>query len=94
MAAAEAWAKGRGARVVAMGVTNQRETTVAWDRKTGNALCSAVVWLDTRTKPLVESLSSDKDTVARIRELCGLPIATYFSALKVCVFLLLLFIRF
>lgn len=83
LGAAEAWATARGARVVGLGVTNQRETTVAWDRKTGAALCNAVVWLDTRTKQLVEDLTRDRAAdVARVRAACGLPVATYFSALK------------
>src|SRR5689334_18632857 len=43
-------AAGGGARVVAVGIANQRETTVVWDRQTGRPLCNAIVWQDTRTK--------------------------------------------
>src|SRR5215212_7759789 len=49
---------GRG-DVAAVGVTNQRETTVFWDRTTGQPLCNAIVWQDTRTKDLCDELSAD-----------------------------------
>ncbi|KAJ3230642.1 hypothetical protein HDU81_004331 [Chytriomyces hyalinus] len=72
------------ATVAAVGITNQRETTVVWDKKTGLPLADAVVWLDNRTRETVAKLvgktpSNNKDHFQRI---CGLPIATYFSAVK------------
>ena len=65
----------------AVGITNQRETTVIWDRKNGAPLYNALVWQDTRVDPLVHRFSADggKD---RFRALTGLPLASYFSGLK------------
>lgn len=71
-----------GARdLVAVGITNQRETTLIWDRRTGEPLHNAVVWQDTRVDPLVAYFSAQggKD---RFREATGLPLASYFSGLK------------
>lgn len=71
-----------------VGITNQRETTVAWDSKTGQPLCPAIVWSDGRTAKTVQELSSQKNLpkkrqgVDALREICGLPITTYFSAVK------------
>ncbi|KAL8620666.1 Glycerol kinase 3 [Nucella lapillus] len=67
-----------------VGITNQRETTVVWDRETGQPLCNAIVWLDLRTASTVKSLvgrtpQNDKDY---LRPHCGLPLTTYFSAVK------------
>ncbi|KAL4228636.1 Glycerol kinase 3 [Mactra antiquata] len=67
-----------------IGITNQRETTVVWDKITGEPLYNAIVWLDLRTSSTVDKLISktpqkDKDY---LRPLCGLPITTYFSAVK------------
>ncbi|KAF9384451.1 Glycerol kinase [Podila verticillata] len=66
-----------------IGITNQRETAVVWDRTTGKPLHNAIVWSDTRTKDIVTRLaeSSDKGADA-LKEVCGLPITTYFSAVK------------
>ncbi|MFQ3662936.1 MAG: glycerol kinase GlpK [Chloroflexaceae bacterium] len=68
--------------LVAVGVTNQRETTVVWNRHTGQAVCNALVWQDTRTGPLVEELArvGGQD---RFRARTGLPLATYFSGPKI-----------
>jgi glycerol kinase len=71
-----------GARdVVAVGITNQRETTVLWDRTTGTPLHNALVWQDTRVEPLVARFGAEggKD---RWRETTGLPLSSYFSSLK------------
>eukprot|EP00041_Stephanoeca_diplocostata_P032414 m.1037391 g.1037391 ORF g.1037391 m.1037391 type:complete len:531 (-) comp24143_c0_seq9:191-1783(-) len=77
-------ATGRSASdVVAIGITNQRETTVAWSRKNGKPLHNAIVWLDTRTSDLVASYTEPPHDKDRLREKCGLPISTYFSALKI-----------
>ncbi|XP_043251780.1 glycerol kinase-like [Colletes gigas] len=70
--------------IVAIGITNQRETTVVWDSVTGEPLYNAIVWMDMRTTSIVD------DILKKIRNknknyfkpLCGLPISPYFSALK------------
>ncbi|CAD7926578.1 unnamed protein product [Amoebophrya sp. A25] len=71
-------------QVSAIGIANQRETTIAWDRETGKPLAKAVVWMDTRTidvvKDLVKRMRNDKDF---FRPVTGLPISTYFSGLKI-----------
>ena len=64
--------------VEAIGITNQRETTVVWDRKTGEPVYNAIVWQDTRTAPLVRELAGDEG-VDRLRDAVGLPLSTYFS---------------
>jgi glycerol kinase len=68
--------------VAAIGITNQRETTVAWDRKTGKPAHNAIVWQDTRVAADVAQFSAQggKD---RYRVTTGLPLATYFSGLKI-----------
>jgi len=68
--------------LAAVGVTNQRETTVVWDRSTGAPLAPAIVWQDTRTDALVAELSASGGA-DRFRSRCGLPLATYFSGPKV-----------
>ena len=65
-----------------MGITNQRETTVVWDRNTGEPVYNALVWQDTRQQDIVDSLSADGGQ-DRFREKTGLPLATYFSGTKV-----------
>jgi glycerol kinase len=67
--------------LAAVGVTNQRETTVVWDRKTGKPIYNALVWQDTRTQGVVDELSADGGQ-DRFREKAGLPLATYFSGTK------------
>ncbi|ONI79995.1 glycerol kinase [Actinosynnema sp. ALI-1.44] len=69
-------------QVVGLGIANQRETTVLWDRRTGAPIGRAVVWQDTRTDRVVEQLAREPGA-KRVRELCGLPLATYFSAPKI-----------
>src|SRR5262245_41619460 len=68
--------------VAALGITNQRETTVVWDRNTGEPVHNALVWQDTRTDKLVDELSADGGQ-NRFQEKVGLPLATYFSGPKV-----------
>jgi glycerol kinase len=68
--------------LTAIGVTNQRETTVAWCRATGAPLHNAIVWLDTRTSDLVDAMAAQLGGVDALRGLCGLPLATYFSGVK------------
>jgi glycerol kinase len=73
--------------LAAVGITNQRETTVLWDKATGKPVCNAIVWQDTRTDRLVRDLGGGEDGKAgdqdRFRDLCGLPLATYFSGPKI-----------
>lgn len=68
--------------IAGIGVTNQRETTVIWDRTTGIPITDAIVWQDTRTQPLVEELEQSLD-LDRVRYVTGLPLNTYFSATKI-----------
>ncbi|XP_025836773.1 glycerol kinase [Agrilus planipennis] len=72
--------------IVAIGVTNQRESTIVWDKYTGMPLYNSIVWLDVRTAPLLDSLlektpdsNMDKNY---LRHICGLPMSPYFSAIK------------
>lgn len=67
--------------IAAVGITNQRETTVVWNRHTGQAYHNALVWQDTRTDALVRQFESSIGS-AWFRERTGLPLATYFSGLK------------
>jgi glycerol kinase len=68
--------------IAAVGVTNQRETTVVWDRSTGQPVHNAIVWQDTRTDQICNELSADGGQ-DRFRAKTGLPIATYFSGPKI-----------
>src|ERR687895_432970 len=68
--------------IAGLGITNQRETTVVWDRNTGEPVMNAIVWQDTRTDRLVDEFSRDGGQ-DRFREQVGLPLATYFSGPKV-----------
>lgn len=70
------------ADVAAAGITNQRETTVLWDKKNGTPVYPAIVWQDTRTADLVERLGGTEGP-GRFRSRCGLPLSTYFSGPKV-----------
>jgi glycerol kinase len=67
--------------LAAVGITNQRETTVLWDRATGVPVHNALVWQDTRVDPLVADYARDGGQ-DRFRAATGLPLASYFSALK------------
>jgi len=92
--ASEIWARTRGVirgaleksgispkDISAIGITNQRETTVVWDRTTGKPLHNAIVWQDTRTDVLINELSRDGGQ-DRFRDRTGLPLSTYFSGPK------------
>jgi glycerol kinase len=68
--------------IAGLGITNQRETTVVWDKNTGEPVMNAIVWQDTRTDRLVDELSREGGQ-DRFRKQTGLPIATYFSGPKV-----------
>jgi glycerol kinase len=69
-------------QVAAIGIANQRETTVLWDRRTGIPVGPAVVWQDTRTDALIEELAADGGH-DRFAERCGLPLATYFAGPRI-----------
>jgi glycerol kinase len=68
-------------QIAAVGITNQRETTLVWDRLTGKPYYNAVVWQDTRTKTLCDALAQEGGQ-DRFRDRVGLPLATYFSGPK------------
>ncbi|HSO12739.1 MAG TPA: glycerol kinase GlpK [Anaerolineales bacterium] len=67
--------------IAAIGITNQRETTVVWDKNTGKPIYNAIVWQDTRTDGIINELSRDGGQ-ERFRLKTGLPLATYFSGPK------------
>lgn len=68
--------------IAAVGITNQRETAVVWDRTTGEPVYNAIVWQDTRTQAIVDRLAKDGG-VERFKPTVGLPLATYFSGTKI-----------
>ena len=74
--------KVKASDIAAVGVTNQRETTVVWDRTSGQPVYNAIVWQDTRTDTICNELSADGGQ-DRFRAKTGLPIATYFSGPKI-----------
>jgi glycerol kinase len=74
--------KVKASDIAAVGVTNQRETTVVWDRTTGEPVFNAIVWQDTRTDTICNELIADGGQ-DRFRGKTGLPIATYFSGPKI-----------
>lgn len=75
-------ARMRASDVAAVGVTNQRETAIVWDRRTGQPVHHALVWQDTRTQERIDELAREGGA-DRFAEVTGLPLATYFSASKV-----------
>jgi len=68
--------------IASVGITNQRETAVVWDKNTGKPVYNAIVWQDTRTQPIVDRLAADGG-VERFKAKVGLPLATYFSGTKI-----------
>ena len=82
---AEALAKAGPAasQVAAVGITNQRETAIVWDKHTGEPVYNAIVWQCRRTAALCEELKKDRELTAYIQERTGLLIDAYFSATKV-----------
>lgn len=72
----------RASDLAAIGIANQRETTVVWDRRTGQPVSNAIVWQDTRVEPYVAELARHGE-LDRYRDKTGLPLATYFSAPKI-----------
>lgn len=77
--AEEEWS---AADVAALGITNQRETTIVWDRDTGEPVYNAIVWQDTRTDDICARLRDDVGE-DRVRRVTGLPVSTYFSGPKI-----------
>ena len=69
-------------QLTSIGITNQRETTVAWNKKTGEPLYNAIVWQDTRTQSICDELSIIDNLTQEFKK-TGLPIATYFSLSKI-----------
>ena len=69
------------ADLAAVGITNQRETTLVWDRHTGQPVYNALVWQDTRQQDIVDMVADGNQD--RLREKTGLPLATYFSGTKI-----------
>ncbi len=68
--------------VEAVGITNQRETAVVWDKNTGEAVYNAIVWQDTRTQSIVDRFAADGGE-ERFKDKVGLPLSTYFSGTKI-----------
>ncbi|MFY9262160.1 MAG: glycerol kinase GlpK [Actinomycetaceae bacterium] len=68
--------------IAAVGITNQRETTVVWDRNTGEQVYNAIVWQDTRTAPFIKELAADGGA-DRFRHATGLGLSPYFSGSKI-----------
>src|SRR4051812_4331413 len=69
--------------IAAVGITNQRETAVVWDRTTGKPVYNAIVWQDTRTQKIPEELGALGGGADRYKAKVGLPLATYFSGPKI-----------
>ncbi len=69
-------------KITSLGITNQRETTIVWDQKTGKPLHNAIVWQDTRTKKICEKIE-EKNLEKPVKEKTGLRIHTYFSGPKI-----------
>ncbi|WP_199423396.1 glycerol kinase GlpK [Actinotalea solisilvae] len=69
--------------IAAVGITNQRETAVVWDRTTGKPVYNAIVWQDTRTQKICDDLAAMGGGAERYKERVGLPLATYFSGPKI-----------
>ena len=68
--------------IKSIGISNQRETTVAWSKSTGKPLFNAIVWQDTRTQSICDDISNNQNIKEDIKK-TGLPIATYFSLSKI-----------
>ena len=71
------------AEVDSIGITNQRETTLVWDRETGEPIYNAIVWQCRRTAPMIERICADGDVASEIRRKTGLIPDPYFSASKI-----------
>mmetsp|Transcript_36718 Transcript_36718/g.122950 ORF Transcript_36718/g.122950 Transcript_36718/m.122950 type:complete len:237 (+) Transcript_36718:27-737(+) len=81
-AAALAAAGASASDVVGVGITNQRESTVVWDKRTGEPLYDCILWHDARTATTVSALADELGGQDALRPACGLPLSTYFSGVK------------
>ncbi len=72
----------KGSEIAAIGITNQRETTIIWDKKTGKPIFNAIVWQDRRTAPICDWLKK-KGLEKYIQQATGLKIDAYFSGTKI-----------
>ena len=70
-------------QIASIGITNQRETTIVWDKKTGNPIHNAIVWQDRRTADICNTLKKKKDFEKYVRDNTGLVIDSYFSGTKI-----------
>jgi glycerol kinase len=70
-------------QISAIGITNQRETTIIWDKKTGQPVCNAIVWQDRRTSGICDDIKKKKDLAKYICDSTGLVIDAYFSGTKI-----------
>ena len=80
-------AGGNSSNIAAIGITNQRETTVLWDKTTGIPVYNAIVWQDTRTQKIIDDVALrglSEPNLNRFKNKTGLPLATYFAASKIC----------
>ena len=86
-AVAQALSKGEVNKdsLAAVGITNQRETAVVWDKNTGEPVYNAIVWQDTRTSKIIRELAGgdSPEAMEKYKDIVGLPLATYFSGPKV-----------
>ncbi|XP_017057935.2 glycerol kinase 2 [Drosophila ficusphila] len=77
---------GKVEEIITIGITNQRESTVVWDKNTGEPLVNAIIWLDNRTtstvEQLLETIPNNARNINYLRPLCGLPLSPYFSGVK------------
>ncbi len=69
--------------VIAVGITNQRETIVLWNKENGLPVYNAIVWQDQRTAALCQKFNEDKLIQTKVKQKTGLPINPYFSATKI-----------
>ena len=72
-----------GSNIAAIGITNQRETTLIWDRKTGKPVYHAIVWQDRRTSDYCDKLKKQDGLIEKIQQKTGLILDSYFSATKI-----------
>ncbi|MFT6534806.1 MAG: glycerol kinase [Alpinimonas sp.] len=82
IALALAGAKASTSEIAAVGITNQRETTMLWDRLTGEPVYNTLVWQDTRTQDIIDTVAGTEGP-SRFLQKTGLPLSTYFSASKI-----------
>jgi glycerol kinase len=72
-----------GSNIAAIGITNQRETTLIWDRKTGKPVYNAIVWQDRRTSDYCDKLKKEKGLIEKVQQKTGLILDSYFSGTKI-----------